>query len=541
MRKALGGMIRIRSVLLILCGMIVASFGLTDATAQDVDLSFLQTRAEASDYEQTTGYDEAIGFLEVAEAQSSDLHLTHFGYSLEGRKLPLVVWGAESAHPESVVGDSRLRIFIQANIHAGEVCGKDAMLALIRDLASGRYESWKESVILLIAPIYNVDGNERVSLYNRPRQNGPVGGMGQRPNAQDLDLNRDHMKLASPEARSLVGMMKVYDPHVLIDLHTTNGTRHGYHLTYSPPLNPNTDPAIDGLLRDRLLPDVTDSIKEQYGWESYYYGNLPFRSGDPGWYTFDHRPRFNNNYVGLRNRVAILSEAYAYAPYRERVLASRAFVEEIVTWSSQNVSSIQAAIVDASEKDLAGTSFGVRAEHKASDEPVDILLGEADMVRNPYSGAPMFVMNNETRIQSMTEYGAFTPTESVTLPGSYVVLPEARGLRELLDDHGIRYEVASQPATASGERFAIDSTQVSEREFQGVQERTLFGRYVAEQVSIPVGALVVPVNQPLGRLAAYLLEARSDDGVVNWGKVDRYVDQNNAYPVLRLPMKNTGQ
>jgi hypothetical protein len=541
MRKVLVGKIRVRSVLLTLTGMIVASCSPAQVVAQEADLSFLQTRAEASDYEQTTGYDEAIGFLEVAAAQSSDLHLTHFGYSVEGRKLPLVVWGTESAHPETLKDDPRLRIFIQANIHAGEVCGKDAMLALIRDLASGRYESWKESVVLVVAPVYNVDGNERVSLYNRPRQNGPVGGMGQRPNAQNLDLNRDHMKLASPEARSLVGMMNAYDPHVLIDLHTTNGTRHGYHLTYSPPLNPNTDPAIDGLLRNELLPDVTSSIRDRKGWEFYYYGNLPFRSGNRGWYTFDHRPRFNNNYVGLRNRVAILSEAYAYAPYKERVLASRAFVEEIVTWSASNASKIRTAITHASEQDLAGTPFGVRAAHKASEAPVDILLGEADMVRNPYSGAAMLSMTEETRIESMTEYGSFAATETVTLPANYVVLPGARGVQDLLDDHGIRYQVTSEASSAFGERFAIDSTQVSERPFQGVQERTLFGRYVAGDLDIPVGAVVVPVNQPLGRLAAYLLEARSDDGILNWGKVDRYVEENNAYPVLRLPVVTSGQ
>ncbi|NNE70021.1 MAG: M14 family metallopeptidase, partial [Rhodothermales bacterium] len=296
-------------------GILLAGLG-HEVRGQEADLSFLRTRAELSDYEETTGYDEAIGFLEVAAAQSADLTLTHFGYSVEGRRLPLVVWGAP-ADPEAILADDRLRVFVQANIHAGEVCGKDAMLAMIRDLAAGRYDAWRSEVILLIAPIYNVDGNERVNLYNRPRQNGPVGGMGQRPNAENLDLNRDHMKLASPEARSLVGLMKSYDPHVLIDLHTTNGTRHGYHLTYSPPLNPNTAPAIDSLLRDRLLPDVTESVKERYGWDYYYYGNLPFRGGEPGWYTFDHRPRFNNNYVGLRNRVAILSEAYAYASYRD--------------------------------------------------------------------------------------------------------------------------------------------------------------------------------------------------------------------------------
>lgn len=504
------------------------------AQGQDADLSFLQTRAEASNYEQTTGYDEAIGFLEVAAAQSSELHLTHFGYSVEGRQLPLVVWGAEP-NPEAVRNDGRLRVFVQANIHAGEVCGKDAMLALIRDLASGRYAAWQKEVILLIAPIYNADGNERVSLYNRPRQNGPLGGMGQRPNAENLDLNRDHMKLNSPEARSLVGMMNAYDPHVLVDLHTTNGTRHGYHLTYSPPLNPNTAASIDGLLRDRLLPDVTASIRDEYGWDFYYYGNLPFRRGEPGWYTFDHRPRFTNNYVGLRNRVAILSEAYAYASYEDRVKATRAFVEHIISWAATNRGAIETAILDAEEQELAGASFGVRSMHQASEEPVDIIMGTARTERNPYSGAPILVMTDEREIQSMTEYGTFQPTESVLLPEAYLIAPGVQGLREMLDDHGIAYGVAAEASEATVEVFRIDSTTVAERPFQGVNERTLHGEYELKSVTIPEGALEVPVGQPLGRLAAYLLEARSDDGLVNWGKLDRYLEAEKAYPVWRVP------
>ena len=102
------------------------------------------------------------------------------------------------------------------------------------------HPTWPDSVVLLVAPIYNADGNERIRLDNRPRQNGPVGGMGQRPNAQDHDLNRDHMKLDAPESRSLVRLLRAYDPQVALDLHTTNGSRHAYHLTYAPPLHPAT-------------------------------------------------------------------------------------------------------------------------------------------------------------------------------------------------------------------------------------------------------------------------------------------------------------
>ena len=95
--------------------------------------------------------------------------------------------------------------------------------------------------MILIAPDYNADGNEKVNVMNRTAQNGPVGGVGTRENGKGFDLNRDYMKLDSAEARSLIGLFNKWDPHVIVDLHTTNGSYHAYHLTYSPTLNPNAD------------------------------------------------------------------------------------------------------------------------------------------------------------------------------------------------------------------------------------------------------------------------------------------------------------
>ena len=99
----------------------------------------------------------------------------------------------------------RLRVYIQANIHAGEVEGKEAALALVRDIAAGAHADWLNSMVLLVNPVYNADGNERVSLTSRGFQHGPVGGQGTRPNAQGLNINRDNIKLETPEARSMVG------------------------------------------------------------------------------------------------------------------------------------------------------------------------------------------------------------------------------------------------------------------------------------------------------------------------------------------------
>ncbi|GAB5518729.1 MAG: hypothetical protein RhofKO_09800 [Rhodothermales bacterium] len=504
---------------------------------QAVDLSFLQTRPEETGFEETSSYADVMAFLEVVAASSERVHLTHFGYSVEGRKLPLAIVGDVAAPtPEAVRETGKLRVFVQANIHAGEVCGKEAMLMLLRALGNGRHAAWSDSLVLLIAPIYNADGNERVSLYKRPRQHGPHAGMGQRPNAQDYDLNRDHMKLDTPEARSLVGLMNDFDPHVLVDLHTTNGSYHGYHLTYAPPLHPNTDEGILRLLREQMLPAITERVKAKYDWDYYYYGNVPRSSrAERGWYTFDHRPRFSNNYAGLRNRIAILSEAYSYDTFQGRILSTLYFVEEILNYAHAHATEL-AASIEAADVSVVGHDLGLRATYARSGEPVTILMGEVERQRNPYTGALILQRTNMQMPEAMPEFGTFAATETAVAPEAYYIPPEMTLVRNKLDDHGIGYATLAEATSVPLQRFRIDSTSVATRPFQGHHERTLFGAY--EPVSgetLPAGTLVVPLNQPLGRLAFSLLEPRSDDGLTAWGLIDDWVDDASHYPIGRQP------
>ncbi len=495
------------------------------------DFTELLTRAERTDFRETSSYAEVVELAQKLAALSDEIHFTTFGYSMEGRPLPLLVVGAPDATPEAVRSTGKTRIYLQGNIHAGEVCGKEALLMLLRRLAMGETPAWTEELVLLVAPIYNADGNERVRLTNRPRQHGPVGGMGQRPNAQGLDLNRDHTKLDSPEARSLVGLLNAYDPHVVVDLHTTNGTRHAYHLTYSPPLHPNTPAAIDRFLRDRWLPEVTARIKEKRGWDFYYYGNTSPRR--PGWYTFDHRPRFNNNYAGLRNRFAILSEAYAYATFQDRVRATLWFVEEILDFASANAATIGRIVQAADAESVVGRPLATRADFRRSDEEVVILLGEVEEERNPYTGQVMLRRRDVVTPTRMYEYGSFRPTETVRAPAAYYVLPEAEDVIERLEAHGITVVRYADGRELPVERFRIDSTRVAEREFQGRRERTVWGAWEATMETLPPGTAYVSVDQPLGRLAFTLLEPRSDDGFVAWGFLDRQIDAGRL-PILRV-------
>lgn len=525
---------------------------LTAATATAVgaqNVGPLLTRAERSAFQETTRYQEVMALVQEAAARNPRIHLATFGYSFEGRPLPLVVVGAvRDPSPEAVVASGKTRIYLQGGIHAGEIAGKEALLILTRELAEGRHAHWADSLVLLIAPLYNPDGNERVSLRNRPRQNGPVGGMGTRANAQDLDLNRDQTKLDAPESRSLVRLYNSYDPHVVVDLHTTNGTRHAYHLTYAPPLNPNTPREIDELLRGRWLPEVTAQVKAKHGWDMYYFGDVSGGRGgqEQGWYTFDHRPRFVTNYAGLRNRFGILGEAYAYATFEERIRVSLWFVEEILNFAYRNASEIRERAARADTRPLVGDSLAVQATFQRSAEPVTILMGEVDEERNPFTGDIMFRRREVRNPVLLYEYGTFRPVERVQVPQGYLVPPgEGPALRELstamerLAAHGVRSSVLSGPVTLTVEVFQVDSVVTQPQAYQGRQAQSVRGANRRETLVLPAGTTWIPMDQPLARVAFTLLEPRSDDGFVAWGFFAQTLREGRLYPVYRAPPGTT--
>lgn len=492
------------------------------------------TRPERTGYEETSRYADVVAFLDSLALRRPALDLRTFGVSEEGRRLPLVVFGVDAdATPNAIRNDDRIRILVLANIHAGEVAGKEAALVLARDLAAGTHGDWLNEAIVMIAPIYNADGNERIRLRNRPGQFGPLAGMGQRANARGLDLNRDNMKLDAAEARALAGLLNDYDPHVLLDLHTTNGTVHAYHLTYAPPLHPATDSGIIAELRERWLPAVTDRVRAESGWEFFHYGNIPGTwgmEGEQGWYTFDHRPRFTTNYVGLRNRFGILSEAYSYASFEERIRAHRLFVEAVIEYATNEAPRLRAIVEEADRSPVAGQRVALSASRVRGDT-IDILLGEVRETRNPYSGEPMRERLDIRRLEGMPDYTSFEAALTIEAPAAYLVPSSESETIDRLAAHGIRTWVLDRGGPFEVQRFTVDSVQVSEREYQRRRPTTLFGAWTDATVELPSGTVVVPVDQPLARIAALLLEPASDDGLVAWAVLK--VDEENRFPVLR--------
>src|SRR5438094_9310514 len=252
--------------------LILAALTLLAASAQTTE-DPLKTRAELTNYEETSRYDDVVRFFNELQQRTSLMRLENFGVSHEGRALPLAILSEPPIAQSREARDSgKPIVFVLANIHAGEVEGKEAAQHLARRLLNGDLRPLLDKLIILIAPVYNADGNERMSLTNRVAQNGPIGGVGRRENAQGLDLNRDFMKLDAPETQSLIRLVNLWDPQVTVDLHTTDGSYHGYHLTYSIPLNPSLNPEIMDYHRNQLMPALTEAMRARHEFRTYYYG-----------------------------------------------------------------------------------------------------------------------------------------------------------------------------------------------------------------------------------------------------------------------------
>ena len=181
------------------------------------------TPSEKTGLTESPTYVDTIAWLKKLCAATPLLKMTEFGRTAQGRALFVVVASKEgAATPAALATNGRPTLLAQAGIHSGEIDGKDAGLMLLRDIAFGGKSGLLDHANFLFVPIFNADGHERSSEWNRPNQRGPVH-QGWRTTAQNLNLNRDYVKADAPEMQAMIGLLRASDPALYLDLHVTDG------------------------------------------------------------------------------------------------------------------------------------------------------------------------------------------------------------------------------------------------------------------------------------------------------------------------------
>lgn len=507
----------------------------------------LQTTAERSDYKSTSTYADVMNFTDKLLESDDYIRKEIIAVSAEGRDIPLFILADPMPDtPDDLKKDDRIVVYIQANIHAGEVEGKEASQMLMRDLLKYKNKDLFKNVVFLVCPILNADGNEKFSIKNRTNQVGPENGVGVRHNGQFLDLNRDAMKLETPEIRGVVkNVFNRWDPAITVDCHTTNGSYHEEPVTFTWMMNPNGDRNLINFMRDVMMPDIHHNLFGKYAVENVFYGEFIDRLNmEKGWISYAAEPRYLVNYVGLRNRLAILNENYVYADFRTRVNGCYHLLQTIVEYAAENKDRIKAMIEEADEAmlnmhlDHEADSFAIGYKGVPTPEKVIIKAFEADTIPG-VTGYWRYKKSDRKRTVTVPYIADYYATESVALPYAYLLTVPDQQVLDNLETHGIEVSRLEQNIPLEVKGFDIEEITASKRLYQGHYTNTIAGNYTNETVEFPEGTHVIYTAQKLGNVAAYLLEPEADDGYVEWNFLDRYLVPQwgrgfYPYPVYKL-------
>lgn len=538
----------------------------------------LLTRAEATDYRETSLHSDVLAFAKALCARTDKVVQLSVGLSGEGQDIIALVLGGPD--PRTARKQGKAIVMVEANIHAGEVEGKEMVLALARDLTIGPLKAFGkkllQDVCLVLIPDFNPDGNDRISPKNRALdlaqlegQANPPGGVGTRYTGEGWNLNRDNMKQEAIETRNLARFYQHWWPDLFIDCHTTDGSLHAFDLTYDTSHGNEVAFAEIRHFNRRMLDRVAKQVEKRHGFRSFWYGNYVVEDQPTsGWHTYPALPRFGSHYRGLLGRLDVLLETYSYISFERRCEVIKAWLIELFRFASNHAEELTAITAEEQERIIArgegtdprdqiGIHYGVARRDPSGalvfdypayalddDEALIVAYDEASIRARKYPGA------KEKKYRA-PHHRTFVPTHAVSTPAGYLV-PASLGPR--LDGHGIHYEAL--PAEAE---HLVDSYRIVAREHTfspdvagvvpppGEAEAPLSTKPPPKRfetvltvsserrtVTFPAGTLLVPTAQRAGTLAVYLLEPHADDGLARWQYLDAMLEVGNWYPIHRL-------
>ena len=522
-------------------GLLCVLLGIS-CTEQPVKGDFV-TDCEKSDFVKTPRFAETMAYFRKLADYSPMVNITSFGTSPQGRDLSLVIVDKDGLqNPERIRAKGRVIILIESCIHSGEPDGKDASMIFLRDMIVKKKNlDILDDVSFLFIPVFNVDGHEDFRATNRINQNGPEE-LGTRNTAQLINLNRDFLKADAPEMRAWLKFYNQWMPELFIDVHVTNGADFQYVMTYAIE---NRGTIMEEGLRRWSLDIYEKQLNKrmaEVGFPLFLYASFrKYNAPESGILIDIFDPRYSEGYAASRNRLGLLIENHIYKPYEQRVKATvEAFIASARILAENKgslVKTIENAdkVVSSPESRQKPMDLTFKAVNKDSVW-VDYLSWARDTVKSDLSGADWVRHNYDKpitlRCPLITSYES---TSSVQLPEAYILTPQWTDVIDLLDLHNIRYTRLQEPKKLEVETYRYTKAVFSPRQSEG-RIPVVKTEYTTqtEVVEYPAGSVLIDMNQPSSRVAAWMLEPSAPGSLVYWGFFNQVVQSTNEF-WIRLP------
>ncbi len=480
------------------------------------------TLFEISNQQKSPSYKESIAYFKKFVDQTPYANMFTFGTSPQGREIKcLVIAGNGEFTPEKAKKSGKVVVLIQNGIHSGEIEGKDACMLLLREMLVTKEKfSLLKNVILLIIPVFNVDGHERLSPFNRPNQNGPLV-MGWRTTSQNLNLNRDYMKADSPEMKAWLKLFSDWLPDFMIDNHTTNGADYQYHITYGLEKKSNISFILSDWISEKYLPHIVKKV-ERDGFLTTRYIEFKNEKLSDGIVDYPMLPRFSTGYCAVQNRICLLVETHSLKPFANRVFSTKSIMTHTIDFVNRNFRELLELNRKADSDTInyyykKGKVLPVDFEDTGEHEKFSFKGFESYEEESQITGAKILRYSNKPVVLEIPNFNKTRVKIAVNVPKAYLIPKEFSNLVDIMRLHGIKCQILSSSKQLLVEKYKFVNDQFTNHPYEGRQQVSFSINNFYEKVKLPNGTFIIPTNQRTLRVIVNLLEPMSPDSFVKWG------------------------
>lgn len=512
-------------------------------------MNYWLTHFEKSGMTESPDYNNTIKYFEKFEKNFPSVKIIDFGTTPQGRKLKTVIVSKDKAFTPALARKSNKAIvIIQNGIHSGEIEGKDACMLLLRDILVTKEKSHLlDNLILLIIPVINIDGHERISQFNRPNQNGPKQ-MGWRTNALNLNLNRDYLKADTPEIQSFLKLFNDWLPDFMIDNHTTNGADYQYHVTYGIETHQNIDRGLVNWINSKYLPYLTNKVES----DGFIIGPyMEFKDGtiESGILDLPSPPRLSHGYCAVQNRVCLLVETHSLKPFNNRVFSTKSMMTHTLEFVNENSRELIELNKQADKNPVKNYLINKKKFPLVlvSNGKFDKFIFKGFEWYDEYSEITGSTVRKYTNKPIEIEIPIFNQAKSlkkIFVPKAYLIPQEFQSIIKILDYHQIKYSQLQSSKKIKVERYRFSNVAFAPRPYEGRQLPSFSTICFEEEVTLPKGTYFVPTNQRALRVIVNLLEPDAPDSFVHWGFFNAFFERKEyaeAYvmePFAKMMIEN---
>jgi hypothetical protein len=504
----------------------------------------IRTPTEQTDYGRYTQNKDVWAFLQTVSAASRRVRVQVVGKTAEAKDFApadifLVVITENGSETPHDLDRKKPTILVTASQHGNEHSGKEAALALIRDLAVGDLKPLLKQVNVLVMPQANPYGNF----------------VDKRQNEQGLDLNRDHVKLEAPETRAIHAVFSQWMPEVTLDVHEKGDDY--YRVNTGCVTNANIAAAIHRFSIDTIFKETEAFVKSNGStWHEYLVTEEMGSQGAAGapeptgasreMLTRPSTTDLNDgrNSLGIFETISFIQEGasrHDIPTLKDRTayqyLGIKALVQTVASHAPQVlqvVRSSRAALLKKAQAPAATDLVHLRMVHARDPKEPEIAIqaferpaGEAARAS---AGEPKVV----TRVVK-NWFPAVEPTLSVSRPYGYIVPAAHQAIADTMRALGIAVQVFTTDAKVEVEQYQVDEVKPASEDY--VAPETIAVTKKTVTVNVQRGDYYVSGAQPAANLIPNLLEPQAEFGFIRYRAFKLIPEKGALFPFVRVTKK----